>query len=135
MANIVPMPGSPGKTVELAGPLVPEGFVDDGCTKSPDGWWVWACRIHDYEYQEIRLMKRRRKKLRPIKDRELRASIKREIVDARFYADYRLKRNIRLLSSDQKDRAIFAWFLSRRYHHVVRVLGWFAVRGPGHAGN
>lgn len=33
----------------LQGPKVPEGFVCDGCTSSPDLHFVWACNIHDYE--------------------------------------------------------------------------------------
>ena len=28
----------------LVGPVVPAGFVDDGCSMSPDGWWRAACR-------------------------------------------------------------------------------------------
>ena len=33
----------------LQGPIVPKGFVCDGCTSSPDLHFVWACNIHDYE--------------------------------------------------------------------------------------
>ena len=33
---------------------IPERFVDDGCSNSPDGWFGfnfrWACRIHDWKY-------------------------------------------------------------------------------------
>lgn len=36
----------------LAG--IPAGFVDDGCSNSPDAWFRfdfrWACRIHDWRY-------------------------------------------------------------------------------------
>ena len=36
----------------LAG--IPRGFMDDGCSNSPDEWFQfnfrWACRIHDWRY-------------------------------------------------------------------------------------
>jgi len=35
-------------------PDIPETFVDDGCSNSPDGLcgtdFRWACRIHDWRY-------------------------------------------------------------------------------------
>ena len=27
---------------------IPSHFYDDGCSTSPDGYWKWACRIHDW---------------------------------------------------------------------------------------
>lgn len=38
----------------LQGPDVPDDFVCDGCSMSPDGWFYWACRIHDFEANELR---------------------------------------------------------------------------------
>ena len=33
---------------------IPDHFVDDGCSNSPDSWFGfnfrWACRIHDWRY-------------------------------------------------------------------------------------
>jgi hypothetical protein len=40
----------------LAGPKPPEGFVNDACSFSPDGWnavrWWPACVIHDWHYSK-----------------------------------------------------------------------------------
>lgn len=131
--------------IVLVGPTPPEGFVDDGCTMSPDGWWRRACRIHDYEYEEIRELYEQIKEV--IAERKamkypetryvLKLCIKRKRKrqkSRRKLADRNLRENIRLLSQGSRVKELFAWWVSRRYYGAVRRWGWLALRGPGHQG-
>lgn len=137
--------------LKLVGPDVPAGFVDDGCSMSPDGWWRAACRVHDYEYHLIRdlVAKARRqaerhRALAALPDQrdaahaalaELRY-LKSKIRHARRTADINLKENIRRCSeSGGVLRRVSGWLLSRRYYGAVHRWGWKAINGPGHAGN
>lgn len=117
--------------IVLVGPTPPEGFVDDGCTMSPDGWWRRACRIHDYEYEEIRELIAERKAMR---QPEVRQRLKLRIKRQRKRADGHLWKNIQLLSKGSRVKELFAWWVSRRYYGAVRRWGWLALRGPGHQG-
>lgn len=137
--------------LKLVGPNVPAGFVDDGCSMSPDGWWRAACRVHDYEYHIIRgLVGKARSQARLV--RELSAEpqrrdaayaaraelryLKSKIKHARRTADINLKENIRRCSeTGGVARRVSGWFLSRRYYGAVHRWGWKAVNGPGHTGN
>ena len=137
--------------LKMVGPKVPLGFVDDGCSMAPDGWWRRACRVHDYEYHLIRdfvaqarSQEKRVRKFRASPDsrdaayaacaesRYLRSKIK----HARRTADINLKENIRRCSGMGGPlQRMSGWFLSRRYYGAVHRWGWKAVNSPGHAGN
>jgi len=38
----------------MLGPQVPSTFVDNGCSNVPDLYLKWPCRIHDYQYWQLR---------------------------------------------------------------------------------
>lgn len=115
--------------IKLLGPEPPATFLSDGCTMSPDGWWVRACRIHDYEYEQIReLITERDRVVRG----HFRKYLTKEIKEKRKEVDKRLKINIKLLSRKSRTKRLFAWWISRRYYGAVRRWGWLAIRGPGH---
>jgi len=139
----------PGLT--LVGPEVPLGFVDDGCSMSPDGWWRRACRVHDYEYHLIRDFVAQARGQEALV-RELRGSadgrdaahaaraelryLESKIRHARRTADINLKENIRRCSeAGGALQRLSGWFLSRRYYGAVHRWGWKAVHSEGHAGN
>ncbi len=137
--------------LKLVGPEVPIGFVDDGCSMAPDGWWRRACRVHDYEYHLIRaLVARAREQKRRIRDLRTMANdrdavygaraelryLESKIRHARRTADINLKENIRRCSANGGPlQRLSGWLLSRRYYGAVHRWGWKAVHGPGHAGN
>lgn len=137
--------------LKMVGPEVPLGFIDDGCSMAPDGWWRRACRVHDYEYHLIRdLVARARRQEAQIRElgsaadnrdaayaarAELRYLVS-KIKHARRTADINLKENIRRCSaSGGVLQRASGWLLSRRYYGAVHRWGWKAVHGPGHAGN
>ncbi len=137
--------------MKLVGPEVPLGFVDDGCSMSPDGWWRRACRIHDYEYHLIReLVARGRIQERIVRESRKQSErrdeayaaraelryIRSKIKYARRTADINLKENIRRCSEAGGSlQRLSGWFLSRRYYGAVHRWGWKAVQGRGHKGN
>lgn len=137
--------------LDLVGPKVPDGFVDDGCSMSPDGWWRSACRVHDYEYHLIRSMTEQvttleeraaRLKRSPLTYDAYMATraeiryLKSKIRHARRTADVNLEENIRRCSSGGPwFRRTSGWFLSRRYYGAVHRWGWKAVWGEGHQAN
>lgn len=126
----------------LQGPKVPKGFECDGCTMSPDAWFYWACRIHDYEYAELRV---RFKKIRYDRENFLGRSKKTYVeahvvwklemekyADDRRLADKRLKRNIYILSRLKIDKVgnvvtkfprFIGWIISKIYYDGVRLFG------------
>lgn len=103
----------------LQGKRVPKDFKCDGCTMSPDGWFYWACRIHDYEAHDLRGQW----------DKMRWFSYDSKVVYEGWYRDYlqaehHLKTNIRILSTfyigknnELKVRSIF---------HPKRLIGWTA---------
>ncbi len=38
----------------MLGPQVPKDFKDNGCSRVPDLYLKWPCRIHDYQYWQLR---------------------------------------------------------------------------------
>ena len=38
----------------MLGPQVPSTFIDNGCSGVPDLYLKWPCRIHDYQYWQLR---------------------------------------------------------------------------------
>lgn len=103
----------------LKGPRVPDDFQDDGCSVSPDWWFRWACRIHDYEYHLLRTM----------------THGTREWKRGRRLADVHLKQNIRILSSWRvrpdgtvskaplRVRGLLGYYLGHVYYRAVRLFG------------
>jgi hypothetical protein len=136
--------------LKLVGPKVPLGFVDDGCSMSPDGWWRKACRVHDYEYHLIRdFVTQARAQAQRVRDLRSKGSrdeayaaraelryLQSKAKHARRTADINLKENIRRCSAAGGSlQRVSGWFLSRRYYGAVHRWGWKAVHSPGHAGN
>ena len=143
---------------KLHGPEIPDNFVTDGCSMSPDMFWRPACVVHDYEYHLIRAMERKWKRVigrakyamehGNAKQYDLEiaraASLKGHIKDKRKTADRHLKQNMKICA-DKTGRGMFfarrwarkgfALCVSRFYYRGVRIFGMEAIRGKGHAGN
>ena len=137
-APCVERPGDAERRREIAaagltlhGPIVPAGFVCNGCSvpvppwprwlrkrcqKVVDGRWRHACRIHDYEYHLLRM---KRPGSRIWKNR-------------RYQADLNFRCNIKvIIRSECKGaghRFAFAW-VSRTYFKGVRMFGRRAATG------
>jgi len=116
-----------GSAVELLGPKPPDNFVDNGCTMSPDGWWRPACRVHDYEYCLTSVMVKVYQLFREDREYQHAKALWKRIKERRRDADQNLKQNIRLLSDNHALKAVFAWWVSRRYYGAVRRWGRFFI--------
>lgn len=143
------------RPVKLVGPEPPPEFIErsDGCTWSPDGWWVRACYIHDWEYERGRELRRRLREARAWRKRARRVGssleeraaaryrvrcLRRELRYHRLKADPRLRYNMEALSDGPDGllrKRVAGRFLGRIYCRAVRILGSAAARGPGHMGN
>lgn len=110
----------------MVGPVPPEYFEGDGCSFSPDLWFREACRIHDWEYKQLR-------HLDPTSNEWRKGRIK---------ADENLKENIRILSTymlDSEGKVVFrdhywlyrywGYHISKLYYIMVRKFGGFAADG------
>jgi len=139
------------KPLDLAGPTVPEDFVDDGLSGVPDILFNInfrpAGRVHDYEYHLIRSVIRRIRQLkerRKIASQHNRQDLKCRIRSCRIaakrrrkHADANFKENLRrcAVNAAIPYTRIRAFLIRRLYWRGVRILGRWAVRGPGHEGN
>lgn len=106
----------------LQGPKVPKEFVCDGCSMSPDGYWYWACRIHDYEASQLRWMwtsiYHNRDDSNIIKYTREKYWVRSQL------AKQHLKDNIRILSVFYVKNGQLR---TRRFFNPKRLLGWQAA--------
>ena len=129
---------------KLVGPIPSAHFLTyvgtDGCTKSPDFWWVVACVIHDYEYWHLRKVHEEivetqgridKGGLPPeVQEQQIivREMMKTKAKFMRRFADSHLKENMRRLSDGHWAKAAFAWWISRHYNRAVRLFGASAAK-------
>lgn len=103
----------------LQGPPVPKDFECDGCTMSPDAWFYWACRIHDYEAH----------KLRKHWGDMVFCGVKNKEIYEGYYKNYvqareNLRSNIRILSTFYVDKR--GNLKVRKFWNPKRLIGWQA---------
>ena len=115
----------------LQGADVPADFKCDGCTMSPDGWFYWACRIHDWEASLLRL---RWESLQSMYGDDHMAKTGETYIKSKYESYFRnyntaqrhLRDNIKILSTFYVNK--HGDLRVRKWYNPKRVMGWPASK-------